>query len=101
MEFGDLTDKAILKELGNRMARYRLNKNMTQESLAVEAGVSRTAVQRMEKGTSIQLRSLLRLLRVLKLDGNLNALVPLPAESPIQLLKLSGSVRKRARGAGL
>jgi DNA-binding XRE family transcriptional regulator len=35
------SDDAVLKELGERLSRYRLNSNLTQESLANEAGISK------------------------------------------------------------
>ena len=96
MEFNDLSDKAILKELGARLTRYRLNRNMTQASLASEAGVSRATVQRVENGIGIALLHLILILRVLNLTGNLDALAPEPAASPLQRLQMSGKIRKRA-----
>jgi transcriptional regulator with XRE-family HTH domain len=93
----EMSDKAILKELGLRISRYRLNKNLTQEALATEAGVSRSAVQRAEIGTSIQLFKLIRVLRALNLVENLESFLPEPAVSPIQQLKMKGKIRKRAR----
>ena len=93
----EMSDKAILKELGSRISRQRLNKNMKQEALAVEAGVSRSAVQRAENGISIQLFKLLRILRVLNLIENLESFAPEPIASPIQQLKMRGKLRQRAR----
>ena len=43
-----LTDNAVLAELGRRLARTRLQRNMPQEALAKEAGVSVPTVQRIE-----------------------------------------------------
>ena len=94
---GEMSERAILKELGLRISRYRLNKNMTQEAVAAEAGVSRSAVQRVESGKSIQLFKLIRILRALDLVENLEAFVPEPAASPIQQLKMKGKIRQRAR----
>lgn len=93
----EMSDKAILKELGSRISRYRLNKNTTQEALAAEAGVSRSAVQRAEKGISIQLFKLVRVLRALNLVENLESFAPEPAASPIQQLKMKGKIKQRAR----
>lgn len=93
----EMSDKAILNELGLRISRYRLNKNMTQEALAAEAGVSRPAVQRVESGTTIQLFKLIRILRALNLVGNLESFAPEPAVSPLQQLKMRGKIRQRAR----
>ena len=92
----DLSDRAILKELGSRLARHRLNRNVTQAALAVQAGVSTPTVQRIEQGSSTQVANLLRILRALKLLDNLEALIPEPAVSPIQQARLRGKLRRRA-----
>ena len=36
-----LTDEAILRELGGRLTAARLERNLTQEALADQAGVSK------------------------------------------------------------
>ncbi len=89
-------DGAILGELGARIARYRLNRNLTQEALAERAGVSRPTVARLEQGNSTTLSNLIRVLRALDLVENLEALVPEPPLSPIQQLKTKQRQRQRA-----
>lgn len=91
-----MSDEAILQEMGARVARCRLNQNRTQDALAEEAGVSRATVQRIEQGHSTQLTNLLRVLRALDLIGNLELLVPVPPESPVQAVRRKGRVRRRA-----
>lgn len=93
-----LTDEAVLAELGARLVRTRLERNLTQRELAEEAGVERKAVQRIEAGESVKLTSLLRVLRALGLLDALDRLVPEPVPSPIELLKLHGRERRRASG---
>jgi putative transcriptional regulator len=92
----DLSDSALLTQLGERLLQHRLNRNMTQATLAKEAGVSARTINRVENGHSTQLSNLLRLLRSLGLLGNMDALVPEPAMSPMQQMKLHGKDRKRA-----
>ncbi len=92
----DLSDDALLEQLGERLLQYRLNRNMTQAVLAKEAGVSERTINRVEHGHSTQLSNLIRLLRSLGLLENMDALVPEPAMSPIQQMKLQGKSRKRA-----
>lgn len=94
--FEGASDEATLKELGSRIARYRLNGNLTQDALAREAGVSKQTVHRVEHGHSIQASNLIRVLRVLGLLENLEALIPEPAISPIQQVKMHGKKRQRA-----
>ena len=91
-----MSDHAVLEEVGRRIARYRLNKNMTQRVLAKEAGVSQRTLVRVEHGRSTQTSSLIRILRVLRILENLEAFIPEPAVSPIQQLRLHGKRRKRA-----
>jgi transcriptional regulator with XRE-family HTH domain len=92
----DISDQAVLTGLGGRILQYRLNRNMTQEALAKEAGLSARTINRVEHGNSTQLSNLIRLLRSLGLLENMESLVPKPAISPIQQLKLHGKNRKRA-----
>jgi transcriptional regulator with XRE-family HTH domain len=90
------TDDAILAELGQRLARTRLERNITQHELATEAGVSKSTVERIESGSETRLSSLIRILRVLGLVDRLDQLVPEPLPSPIERLKLQGKRRRRA-----
>lgn len=92
----ELSDGAVLKEIGYRIARYRLNQDKTQAVLAQEAGVSNRTLIRVEHGHSVQSSSLIRILRALQLLENLDTLVPEPALSPLQQLKMQGKKRQRA-----
>ena len=90
------SDDAALEALGRRLARHRLNRNLTQAALAAQAGVSTPTVQRIEQGHSSQASNLIRILRALGLLGNLDALVPEPPASPIQQARMRGRIRQRA-----
>ena len=72
----ETTDRRVLAELGDRLAQHRLNRNLTQDQLAREAGVSKRTIVRLENGQSSQVTNLLRVLRALGLLGDLDALVP-------------------------
>jgi transcriptional regulator with XRE-family HTH domain len=103
MRIADLTtDKAILEELGRRLRQVRLARNVSQAALAKEAGMARFTLQRIEEGQSSSTTNLVKLLRALDLLEELDALIPEPADRPVdQLLRRSerrqraGSPRKR------
>jgi transcriptional regulator with XRE-family HTH domain len=91
----DLTDAAILHELGERLTRRRIDAGLTQARLAEEAGVSKRTVERIEAGRSTDFAVLLRTLRVLSLLPGLDQWLPDLPQSPLVLLKSRGRERKR------
>lgn len=95
-----LSDDAVLEELGRRLQRHRLDRNVTQGSLAREAGVSTPTVQRLEAGSSVQFVSLLRIQRALGLLDHVEMLVPMPGVRPMELLERNGRRRQRASPEG-
>jgi transcriptional regulator with XRE-family HTH domain len=92
----DLTDGAVLAELGERLRRARLGRNLTQRQLAGEAGVSEVTINKMEKGEPTQTLTLIRVLRSLGLLQGLDAAIPEPLPSPIDQLRRRGHTRQRA-----
>jgi len=92
------TDSVVLTELGSRLARTRLERNTSQEQLAIEAGVSKSTVERLESGRDVKLASFIRILRALGLLERLDSLLPELLPSPIERLKLHGRRRQRAGG---
>lgn len=100
MNFQQMGDAAILKEIGERLKQARLEQNMTQSTLSDLTGVSRRTIQKTEEGDVSTLKTLIALLRGLGLLDQLNLLLPEAPLSPIQLAKLRGKVRRRASGAG-
>ncbi len=97
MAIDSKTKDEVLKELGARLRTYRLQMNLSQGNLAVRAGVNRTTIRDAELGKDFQLSTLVKLLRALGRLGDLDALLPAPSVSPIQLMKRQGKPRQRAR----
>lgn len=91
----ELTDKAVLHELGERLERRRIDAGLTQAQLAEEAGISKRTVERIEAAHSTDFVMLLRVLRVLKLLEALDQWVPDLPPSPLVLLKGRGRARQR------
>jgi transcriptional regulator with XRE-family HTH domain len=78
------------RELGARIARLRLSRDMKQAELAYEAGVSHRTLQRLEAGEAIRSDGLLRIIGCL---GRLDAVMAsLDTEtlSPYELLASQG-----------
>lgn len=93
----DLTDAAVLREIGARLERRRIDADLTQGQLAEQAGTSKRTVERIEAGRSTDSVMLLRVLRALKLLEALDQLVPDLPQSPLALLKGRGRARRRVR----
>jgi transcriptional regulator with XRE-family HTH domain len=96
MRFFSKNNRAVLKEIGIRVRRERLNQNITQEKLASRAGVSRRVVMDLEAGKGCGLSSFIEILRSLRKIDQLDAFLPDPGISPIQLAKFRGRERQRA-----
>jgi len=93
-----LADEAILGEIGGRIARRRLELQLTQADLAEQAGVAKRTVERIEAGASAQMSSLIRIFRVLEVLPGLELLLPESQPGPMELLKHKGKPRQRASG---
>ena len=98
MDYPAMSNQAILRVIGERAGQQRLNQDISQTDLANRAGVARIVVQRLESGRGCTLESLIRILRALGLLNQLDAFLPEPGPSPIQLAKLNGRERQRASG---
>lgn len=93
-----LTDDAVLEELGARIARRRIEQQMTQAAVAEQAGIAKRTLERLEAGQSSQLVTLVRVLRVLDAAAGLDSMIPETGPRPMDLLRHNGRVRQRASG---
>ncbi len=94
-----MTDAAVLAELGHRLRRHRLERNWTQAEMAAQAGIGQATVQRAERGRSVQMTSMIKLLRTLGLLGALDLAVPESIHLPIaELDRQQRRTRRRASG---
>ena len=91
-----LSDDAILAEIGERVARRRLDLQLTQAAVAEQAGVAKRTLERIESGASAQMSSMIRILRLLDLLPGLDRMIPEAGPRPMDLLKRKGKVRQRA-----
>ena len=78
------TDEQILQELGTRLKIERIRQKMTQETFAKNCGVAKSTVERFEKGESVQLVNLLKMLRTLHQLSGIELLLPASERSPME-----------------
>lgn len=90
------TTPEILLEMGDRLRAYRLQQNRTLEDLARDAGVSVGTLKNAEAGGNITLTTVIRVMRALHRLEMLDAFLPRPVVSPLQLAQLAGKERERA-----
>lgn len=90
------TDKSALALLGRRMAAFRIRCNWTQAQLAEQAGVSKGTVEHIERGDSVQVLNLIKVLRVCGMLEAFLAIFPDDSPSPMQILRM-GEVKARKR----
>lgn len=76
------TDAAIVADMGQRLRLVRLNKSITQQTLAEQTGLNRTTIRDIERGKPVNIMSLLPVLRALDLLENLDAVLPHPLRQP-------------------
>lgn len=91
------TNKEIMTEIGRRLRQYRLQQNIPIAEVARNAGLSAPTVINVENGRNPRLGSIVRVLRALGRLESLDAFLPDPLVSPIQLASLKGRGRQRAR----
>ena len=93
----ELSDTAILKQLGTRLKAHRISRGMKQQELAVESGVGVSTIAKIESGQSVSLSLLISVMRALGLLENLKLLVPEQKPSPMELLRMQGKKTQRVR----
>ena len=98
MNLAGASDAAILSIVGERIRTERLNQNRTQIEVAKAGGVGVIVIKRLENGQGCLLGNLIRILRSLGKIDQLDALLPEPGISPLELARLSGRHRKGASG---
>ena len=96
MSFYSATDQSILAEIGDRIRRRRLDRNLSQGDVAERAGLDRTTVGALEREGRATLLSFVQVLRALDALDELDGFLPAQGPSPLELAKLQGKQRQRA-----
>src|SRR5262249_17793958 len=70
-------------ELGRRIGQLRLSRNLDQRTVAEKAGVTRAALQNLERGHGSSVQTLLRTLKALNYLQGIEILAPEPSVNPL------------------
>ncbi|MDO6481885.1 helix-turn-helix domain-containing protein [Shimia thalassica] len=90
------TSKQVELEIGQRLARLRLARNVTQATLAKMAGIGVRTLRRFEAGEPSTLDTFLRVATALDLEEAILSALPEGEIRPIERVSKKGSERKRA-----
>lgn len=90
------SDHAILEELGKRIRGLRLNKNITQESLAERTLLAVGTIKSLEAGRG-KLSTVVAVLRELGALGQLDQFIPPITISPLKLAEANARMAATTR----
>ncbi len=90
-----MSDDRILKQIGTFVKYYRMEQNKTQAMLAKDAGISRSTLSLLERGETVTVATLIRVLRVLGQLQIIDGFIISSQRSPLQLVKEEKKRRQR------
>jgi len=90
------TTEEIQIELGKRLRRLRLDRNLDQASTAEKAGISEKALRNLEGGHGSTVETLVHVLKALDFLEGIDMLVPESIINPLELLRRAKAPRQRA-----
>lgn len=97
IDWVQMSDAAIVKQIGSYIRHERLQQNKKQAQLAEMAGLNRWTISQIENGGSITLTSLIQILRALDCLYLLKAFEVSDEISPLEYAKLKKQQKKRVR----
>jgi putative transcriptional regulator len=98
VDLNQSSNEAVVRLMGQRLERLRLQANITQADLAAGAGISLGTVKRAEGGKGLSLLNLVALLRALGKLSALDSFLPEPPLDPLAVRDNKGRYRQRASG---
>lgn len=87
----------LTQAIGENIRSLRLQKNLTQQALATQAGASLSALRHLESGQGANLSTLIRVVRALDRQEWLQALAPQVTINPLHMTPTGTRQRARAR----
>jgi transcriptional regulator with XRE-family HTH domain len=96
IDYSTATSDQIEKAICERLEQIRLARNVTQEKLAEEAGVSVRTIRNLEKGEGVSFDTAIRVMIALGVQQALESLLPDPRVRPVERIEARATERKRA-----
>lgn len=90
------SESALMTELGQRLREHRLRRNMLQKELAQKAGISVSALKKLENDGKVTLENFMKVVFALRLEREMMNLFTPPAMSIAQVEALKAPIRQRA-----
>lgn len=93
------SDNRLIELIGTKVKNLRLNKNMSQASVATDSGVTISVVQRLEKGAGCTLLNLIKILRGINGLNLISDFFKQEPVSPRMLAQLANKKKARKRAS--
>jgi len=97
IDWVQMSNTAIVEQIGSYVKHIRLQKNITQAQLAEMAGLNRWTISQIENGEAVNLSSLIQILRALDVLYVLSQFEVVDEISPLEYAKLKKKQKERAR----
>lgn len=94
--WSSLSNKSLIHIIGNFIQSHRLNQNKSQQSVATDAGISRSTLSLLERGEKVRIDSLIQVLRTLDLLYVMDVFFVPQQISPLEYAKIQKKARKKA-----
>ncbi len=98
VNWDSMSDGALAEHIGVFIKHHRMEQNITQDTLAKAAGISRSTLSLLERGETVTLATLIQVLRVLDQLHTMETFSVQQTISPLALAKMEKKKRKRASG---
>ncbi len=94
-DWNAMSDDGILRQIGEFVKHHRMEQNKTQTMLAEDAGISRSTLSLLERGDTVTVATLIRVLRVLDQLRIMDAFMITLRQSPLTLAQAERKKRQR------
>ncbi len=90
------TPQEIEAELGERLKKLRVHRNLDQTTLAARAGISVRTLRNLESGSGSSLHTLIQVIRSLGREQWFETIAPVPTVNPLMLTRTAAPRQRPA-----